>query len=134
VNIQRAHERTLNRNCSEGGFGSLRGDPLDISGCLEVTGGEYAKSTRAHTQKELIRGGGGGGGGGRGGGGGGGGLSERARVRRHYGPLCSTLVATKSGSFCITVVSVSGVIIVLRSQKHINTALTLALAQTIFYK
>jgi len=25
-------------------------------------------------------------------------LSERAKVRRHYGPLCSTLVAAKSGS------------------------------------
>jgi len=30
-------------------------------------------------------------------------VSERARVRRHYGPLCSTLVATKSGSICIAV-------------------------------
>jgi len=48
-------------------------------------------------QKELIGGGGGGGGGGRGGGGG---VSERARVRRHYCPLCSTLVAAKSGSIC----------------------------------
>jgi len=27
-----------------------------------------------------------------------GGLSERARVRRHYGPLCSALVAANSGS------------------------------------
>jgi len=51
-------------------------------------------------QKELIRGGG---------------LSERARVRRHYGPLCSTLVDAKSGSICIAVglVSVSGGVIVL---------------------
>jgi len=42
-------------------------------------------------------------------------LSERARVRRHYGPLCSTLVAAKSGSICIAVVlvSVSGGVIVL---------------------
>jgi len=30
-----------------------------------------------------------------------GGLSERGRVRRHYGLLCSTLVAAKSGSICI---------------------------------
>ena len=34
-------------------------------------------------------------------------LSKRARVRRYYGPLCSTLVAAKSGSICITVVLVS---------------------------
>jgi len=30
--------------------------------------------------------------------------SERAWVKRHYAPLCSTLVAAKSGSICIVVV------------------------------
>jgi len=42
-------------------------------------------------------------------------LSERARVKRHYAPLCSTLVAAKSGSICIAVVlvSISGGVIVL---------------------
>jgi len=30
-----------------------------------------------------------------------GGLSKRARARRHYGPLCSMLVAAKSGGICI---------------------------------
>jgi len=34
-------------------------------------------------------------------------LSERARVRRHCGPLCLTLVAAKSSSICIATVSVS---------------------------
>ena len=32
-----------------------------------------------------------------------GGLSQRARVRRHCGPLCSTLVAARSSSICIAV-------------------------------
>jgi len=54
---------------------------------LSFIDGLYTKGTRAHTQKELIRGG----------------LSERARVARHYGPLCSTRVAAKSGSICIAV-------------------------------
>jgi len=60
-----------------------------------LTDGLHSKGTRAHTQKELIQGGGGGR------------LSERARVRRHYNPLCSTLVAAKNGSVCIAVVLVS---------------------------
>jgi len=39
-------------------------------------------------------------------------LNERARVRGHYGPLCVTLVAAKSRSIRIAVVSASGGIIV----------------------
>jgi len=34
-----------------------------------------------------------------------GGLVERVWIRRHYGPLCSKLVAAVSGSICIAVVS-----------------------------
>jgi len=45
--------------------------------------GLCTKGAPAHTQKELIRGGV---------------LSERARIRGHYGPLCPKLVAAKSGS------------------------------------
>ena len=30
-------------------------------------------------------------------------MSERAGVRRHYGPLCSTLAAARRGSICIAV-------------------------------
>ena len=48
------------------------------------------KGTRAHTHRELIQGGVG--------------VSERARVRRRYDPLCSTFVAAKGGSICIAVV------------------------------
>jgi len=33
-----------------------------------------------------------------------GGLSERAKVRRHYGPLCPTLIAAKSGSICVAII------------------------------
>jgi len=40
-------------------------------------------------------------------------LSERARVRRHCGPLWFTLYAVKSGSICFAVVSISGGVIVL---------------------
>jgi len=70
------------------------------------TAGLYTKGIRVLTQKELIRGGG---------------LRERARVRRHYGPLCSTLAAANSGSICIAVVlvSVSGGVIVLSSERLI---------------
>jgi len=62
------------------------------------TDGSYTKSIRAHTQKQLIRGG--------------------ARVSEWWsggnvGLLCSTLVVAKSGSICIAVVSVSGGVIVL---------------------
>jgi len=58
----------------------------------------FMKSTRAHTQQELICLGG---------------LERASGVRRHCGPLCLTLVAAKSGSICIAVVSVSGEVIVL---------------------
>ena len=49
-------------------------------------------------------------------------MSERARVRRHYGLLCSMFVATKSGSICIAVVlvSVSGGVIVLSSERLVG--------------
>jgi len=40
---------------------------------------------------------------------------ERARVRRHDGPLCSKLVAAISSSICIAVVSVSGVGVIVLS-------------------
>jgi len=73
-------------------------------------------------------------------------LSERARVRRHYAPLCSKLVAAKSGSICIAVILVSdiGGGIVLSevgevvatgggAGKQRNTVLTLAHAQTTLY-
>jgi len=51
-----------------------------------------------------------------------GGLSEEERVRRHYAPLCSTLVAAKSGSICIAVVlvSVSGGVIVLSGERLVG--------------
>jgi len=64
-------------------------DLLTKVSCID---GLYAKGTRAHMQKELIRWGG---------------LSERARVRRQYAPLCSTLVATKSDSICKVAGSIS---------------------------
>ena len=57
------------------------------------TDGSYTKGTRAHTEGTDPRGG----------------LSERARVRRHYGPMCSMLVAVKSGSICIAVLFTRGV-------------------------
>ena len=58
-------------------------------------------------------------------------MSERARVRRHYGLLCSMFVATKSGSICIAtksgsiciavvLVSVSGGVIVLSSERLVG--------------
>jgi len=48
-------------------------------------------------------------------------LSERARVRRHYAPPCSTLVSAKSGSICIAVViNVSGGAIVLSSERLVG--------------
>jgi len=37
-----------------------------------------------------------------------GGLVERARIRRHCGPLCSKLIAAVSGSIYVAVVSVVG--------------------------
>ena len=49
----------------------------------------YIQRGHEYTQKEQIRG-------------------VNTRVRRHYGPLCATLVAAKSGSICIAVVLVSG--------------------------
>ena len=58
--------------------------------CVQSTQTVYnTKGTRAHTHRELILGG----------------AIERVRVRRHYGPLCSKLVAAVSGSICIAVLS-----------------------------
>jgi len=52
----------------------------------------------------------------------GGGLVERLRVRRHCGPLCSKLVAAVSSSICISVVSVSGVGIIVLSEQTVVVA------------